>query len=605
MGTVYRKSVTRPLPNGAEMFTKAGEQFARWKPATGRMRTAKVVTGADGPLRIRTEVATFTAKYRDGAGIVREVSTGCKDEDAARSILRDLERRAELVKSGVMSNAEDSIADQQAVALDDHFGAYLHHLQAKGAGHSHRDNTGRNLRRVAMECGWKSLRDMTRQPLERWLAQRTEAGMSARSRNAHLSSLVSFANWCTDNGRLTLNPLTRIAKANEKADPRRQRRALTEAELNRLILVARWRPLAEHGRESLDDAGEDGRPRKRSNWSKAELTLDGLEGAVSLARLRLAANPELVEKLDRLGRERALIVKTLVLTGLRKGELASMTVGQLVLDGPMPCLMLNAADEKNRQGSTIPLRADLVADLREWLADAPKPLTLRLRDHHAKPDPSRKLFMVPAGLVRILDRDLKTAGIAKRDERGRTIDVHALRTTFGTLLSKGGVAPRTAQAAMRHSSIDLTMNTYTDPKLLDVQGAVDSLPTLTLPTDFPTRHRQTLKATGTEDIGESAVAPTVAPTLGKSGATRSFPVIASKTSDDVSGGWSTGSNSEIPRKKPLSAGFANKGLGIGLTGFEPATSCTPSKCASQAALQPESDFALQLIRDESRGEPEY
>jgi hypothetical protein len=47
------------------------------------------------------------------------------------------------------------------------------------------------------------------------------------------------------------------------------------------------------------------------------------------------------------------------------------------------------------------------------------------------------LFTVPKGLLRILNRDLKAAGIAKVDERGRTLDVHALRTTFGTLLSKG------------------------------------------------------------------------------------------------------------------------------------------------------------------------
>jgi site-specific recombinase XerD len=40
------------------------------------------------------------------------------------------------------------------------------------------------------------------------------------------------------------------------------------------------------------------------------------------------------------------------------------------------------------------------------------------------------------------------AGIPKRDDRGRTVDVHALRHTFGTHLSKNGVAPRTAQAAM-------------------------------------------------------------------------------------------------------------------------------------------------------------
>ena len=35
--------------------------------------------------------------------------------------------------------------------------------------------------------------------------------------------------------------------------------------------------------------------------------------------------------------------------------------------------------------------------------------------------------------------------------------------TFATLMSRGGVAPRVAQAAMRHCSIDLAMSVYTDP----------------------------------------------------------------------------------------------------------------------------------------------
>ncbi len=175
-----------------------------------------------------------------------------------------------------------------------------------------------------------------------------------------------------------------------------------------------------------------------------------------------------------------MIYKTLVLTGLRKGELASLTVGQLVLDADPPFLVLDAADEKNREGSTIPLRADLAADLRQWLADKAKAAqdvpAVAFDPNHRKPGkrhqgeagglaghvlrlpaagptlpPDTPLFTVPAGLVRILDRDLKAAGIPKRDERGRTVDVHAMRHTFGTLLSKGGVTPRTAQAAMRHS----------------------------------------------------------------------------------------------------------------------------------------------------------
>ena len=60
--------------------------------------------------------------------------------------------------------------------------------------------------------------------------------------------------------------------------------------------------------------------------------------------------------------------------------------------------------------------------------------------------------------------------------------IHALRHTFGTHLSKNGVAPRTAQAAMRHSSLELTMNVYTHPSLLDVAGALDALPSLSLTT---------------------------------------------------------------------------------------------------------------------------
>ena len=71
----------------------------------------------------------------------------------------------------------------------------------------------------------------------------------------------------------------------------------------------------------------------------------------------LKDNPDLIARLERTGHQRALIYKTLVLTGLRKGELASLTVGQLEFGGPVAYAILNAADEKNRQGSDIPLTA--------------------------------------------------------------------------------------------------------------------------------------------------------------------------------------------------------------------------------------------------------
>jgi len=134
---------------------------------------------------------------------------------------------------------------------------------------------------------------------------------------------------------------------------------------------------------------------------------------------------------------------------------------------------------------------------------------------------------VPAGLVRILDRDLQRAGIPKRDERGRTVDVHAMRHTFGTLLSKGGVTPRTAQAAMRHSDVNLTMNTYTDPKLLDVAGAMEALPALPLGAG-PQGEAVAVRATGTDDLPPSPLVPTLVPTSGK-------PCILGSILDKVTG----------------------------------------------------------------------
>ena len=422
MGTVYRETYTKRLPTGAELFTKSGERFARWKPLKGKTRTAPVTAGQDGTNRIVVTSGTYVAKFRDGSGLVCKVSTGCRDEDAARSVLSKLERRAELVKGEVITTAEAATADHQRTPLADHFAAYCDYLQARQTSSVRIENMRSQFNRVVDECGFRRLSDLDGRPLVRWMNEQAAAEMGAATRNGYRETLIMFANWCVQNHRLTANPFKTVPKADTKSDRRRQRRSMTEAELVKLLQVARMRPLAEYGRETLavdaSNAEAADKRRKRSNWTYKPLTLDAMPAAVERARERLADNPELVEKLDRLGRERALIYKTLVLTGLRRNELASLSVGQLELDGPMPFVVLNAADEKNRQGSTIAIRADLANDLREWLSDTPNAATLKLSNDRGTCDSKRQLFTVPKGLVRILDRDLSAAGIAKCDERG-------------------------------------------------------------------------------------------------------------------------------------------------------------------------------------------
>ncbi len=563
MGTVFKKTVTKALPAGAEIFTRKGERLARWKDRKGKTRTAPLTTGTDGADRIVIESSKYIAKYRDGAGIVREVATGCRDETAARQVLADLERRAELVRSNMMTPGEDRVGRHQATALDEHFHTYLEHAAAAGHSPEHRANVACHLNRLAADCSFRSLRDLQREALERWLAAQAGNGMGARTRNTYRAAAVAFCNWCVETNRLTSNPFTAAPKADEKADRRRQRRAMTEEELVQLLTVARERPL-------LDALTVRKGQRKGERYANVR--------------------PEVRDQMEWLGRERALIYKTLLLTGLRKGELASLTVVQLTLDAPVSFAVLDAADEKSREGNEVPLREDLAADLRGWLADKLQRLQAEARER-GEPIPARlpaemPLFTVPAGLHRILDRDLVMAGLArwikvgnkwkidKRDERGRTLDVHALRHTFGTLLSKGGVSPRTAQAAMRHSDINLTMNVYTDPRLLDIHGALGALPLLPL----DGTGRDTAAATGTDDA-TAALVQALAPKFAPGFAPTRCKLVQSGTIPDKSGTATTGnslvstaavSSSAVKTKQPLTSTVSGCPE-VSPTGVEPVT----------------------------------
>ena len=74
MGTVFKKSFTKPLPADAELFTREGQKIARWKDAKGKTRKALVTASKDGGARILIEAKTYTAKYRDGGRVVGFVS---------------------------------------------------------------------------------------------------------------------------------------------------------------------------------------------------------------------------------------------------------------------------------------------------------------------------------------------------------------------------------------------------------------------------------------------------------------------------------------------------------------------------------------------------
>ena len=491
MGTVFKKTFTKPLPEGAELFIRDGERRARWKPAKGRTRTASVTISADGELRILVKVGTYIAKFRDGRGLVVEKSTGCREEGAARSVLAELERRAERVRSGILTENEDRVADHLLRPIAEHYEAYFRHLQAKRSSATHLRDVKRQLATVAEDCGIRRLSDLDREEMSTWLDAKIGSGASARTANGYRVAWLGFCNWAVKNDRLVTNPFADIDAYDQVSDRRTERRAFTDEELSRLLDAARQRLLLDASKIRRGSrAGEFGAKLKKRTRARLELEGDG----------------------------RALLYLVAVTTGLRRSELSRLILADAELDAERKVLRLAAVHEKSRRGAEIPLRDDVAQQLAQILE---RRLSALRSESEARCEPipvalppDTALFHLPTH--RTFDNDRKFAKIAKKDARGRVIDFHALRVTFGTNLARSGASMRVAQSALRHTDPKLTANVYTDPALLDVEGAIERLPMPNLLKDPDVESKKA--------VGESgALAPGLAPTPVDSGASESFP----------------------------------------------------------------------------------
>jgi hypothetical protein len=141
----------------------------------------------------------------------------------------------------------------------------------------------------------------------------------------------------------------------------------------------------------------------------------------------------------------------------------------------------------------------------------------------------------------MLRRDLEAAGIpyaVEGPDGPLYADFHALRHTYLTLLSRGGVDLRTSQELAGHSTPELTAN-YSHVRLHDVAGAVEKMPDF-LPEGNPQPSPEALRATGTEGASPGGpvglVVPRVVPTPAVSGRGVSEAVGTGEQQGDGGGG---------------------------------------------------------------------
>ena len=242
---------------------------------------------------------------------------------------------------------------------------------------------------------------------------------------------------------------------------------------------------------------------------------------------------------------RATVYLFTIYTGLRRKELNGLTWGDIDLEAST--VRVPGSISKNGKTETLPLRPEVVAVLTTHRPAMCQPFEWVFRGH------------LPT--YRTVKKDALGAGIAVRDEYGRKFDFHALRTTFGTLLSASGVPPRVAMQLMRHSEMKLTMKTYMDASHLPLVASLASLPSLS----FTEKH--TSNSAPNADFS------------GQTGVTRDASCHFLASSQNIAS-VSAGPSSSI------SDASSEAGKMVGLVRFELTTSCTPCKRATRLRYNP-------------------
>ena len=198
----------------------------------------------------------------------------------------------------------DRYAEHKLRPLVDHVGEFIASLTGAGRDAKYVYVANKRLRRILNDIPWQHTADITLDGFEKWRSKQQEKAdkPSPVTLNQHQDILSGFCNWMVRRGRMPINPIASLAKLNAAVDIRRQRRALSDAETQRLLDVS----------------------------------------------------PE----------PRRTVYLVALLTGLRRAELEQLRWLDVHLDAPKPFLTARASTTKNAKDAVIFLRDDIATALR-------------------------------------------------------------------------------------------------------------------------------------------------------------------------------------------------------------------------------------------------
>ncbi len=206
------------------------------------------------------------------------------------------------IEQGIVG-ISDKFKPQNTLPITKHIEDYIGELNGIGLSKEHVYHAKMFLTIICKACKWRSLADISVDSFLKFRDVKLQK-RAPRTKNLYQGTLQTFNRWCVKNGRMPTDLFVTTSKVKSNGDIRRQRRALTDMEVNRLLKVTESKPM------------------------------------------------------------RQTVYKIALTTGLRRGEISKLKWSDFHFNAPVPFLIARASTTKNRKESTIYLRSDVVDSIK-------------------------------------------------------------------------------------------------------------------------------------------------------------------------------------------------------------------------------------------------
>jgi integrase len=469
--------------------------------------------------------------YVDADGVRQRVPLA-RDKAAATQMLGNLERQADRVKAGL----HNPIDDHAKASIADHLKDWERSLADAGGTVAYVRLTLHRCRIILDATGVAFLGNLSASKIAGAVALASMQERWSPSTKSHaVKALRRFGRWLQEDERWPANLFLKLSvpAAQVRADLRHERRAFTDAEL-----------------ATLFDTTMTGRGSR------------GLSGP-----------------------DRVMLYRTAVSTGLRVGELASLTTSSF-RDG---WVSLPARATKNKHQASLPIPAALWADLSQWLITR-KPNARCWGEGLAK---DRSVFskMLKADMEAARAAWIANGGdgasdfLTWQDRQGRFCDGHSFRTTFISNLVSHGATPAELQHLARHSDPATSLRHYAKVSEDAMVAAVGRVPVVPLNgTITPKDNFQNVPKRIRGATGESATPPIDAESVvplwcRKPDKTRQNLTVVEHPIEAAQSAESTVKQGVLSRKQEVNA-----------LGIEPRTYGLKDPCHDGATALPDNDL---------------